>query len=210
MTEKKEVTKKKNHIFSKILKVIKPKYLMILILIFCVFGIGIGAGKSFFTETKTVKLGFENIGELATQSAYSSNVSVIDESRDVLGIKIPFTQSKYVFSYDTVIKAGLDFEDISWKVDEESKTITIVLPEAKVLSNEINEKSLKVYHEEESLFTNVDLKQTNEALSTLKETAEENAIKNGLLKNAKSNAKTLVKNFVGQVYDLNVYQVEFK
>ena len=75
---------------------------------------------------------------------------------------------------------------------------------------EINEKSLKVYHEEESLFTNVDLKQTNEALSTLKETAEENAIKNGLLKNAKSNAKTLVKNFVGQVYDLNVYQVEFK
>ena len=195
---------------SKVLKFLTSKGIIIFILIICVFGTGIGLGKSFFTDSKTTKLGFEDIGELATQNAYSSNVSVIDQSRDLFGFEIPFTQSKYVFSYDTVIKAGINFSDITWKVDEDNKKIQINLPEAKVLSNEIDEHSLKVYYESESIFTNIELEETNKALSNLKETAQKDAIENGLLDNAIANAKTLVKNFVGQVYDLNTYQIEFE
>lgn len=201
---------KRSSKLSKILKMITPKGAIIIILIVCILGVGIGLGKSFFTDSKTTKLGFEDIGELATQSAYSSNTSVIDQSRDLFGFEIPFTQSKYVFSYDTVIKAGINFSDITWKVDENNKKIKINLPETKVLSNEIDEDSLKVYHESESIFTNIELEETNKALSNLKDTAEKNAIENGLLENATMNAQTLVKSFVGQVYDLNTYQVIFE
>lgn len=205
-----EENQKRSSKLSKILKMITPKGAIIIILIVCILGVGIGLGKSFFTDSKTTKLGFEDIGELATQSAYSSNTSVIDQSRDLFGFEIPFTQSKYVFSYDTVIKAGINFSDITWKVDENKKKIKINLPETKVLSNEIDEDSLKVYHESESIFTNIELEETNKALSNLKDTAEKNAIENGLLENATMNAQTLVKSFVGQVYDLNTYQVIFE
>lgn len=205
-----EENQKRSSKLSKILKMITPKGAIIIILIVCILGVGIGLGKSFFTDSKTTKLGFEDIGELATQSAYSSNTSVIDQSRDLFGFEIPFTQSKYVFSYDTVIKAGINFSDITWKVDENNKKIKINLPETKVLSNEIDEDSLKVYHESESIFTNIELEETNKALSNLKDTAEKTAIENGLLENATMNAQTLVKSFVGQVYDLNTYQVIFE
>lgn len=205
-----EENQKRSSKLSKILKMITPKGAIIIILIVCILVVGIGLGKSFFTDSKTTKLGFEDIGELATQSAYSSNTSVIDQSRDLFGFEIPFTQSKYVFSYDTVIKAGINFSDITWKVDENNKKIKINLPETKVLSNEIDEDSLKVYHESESIFTNIELEETNKALSNLKDTAEKNAIENGLLENATMNAQTLVKSFVGQVYDLNTYQVIFE
>lgn len=205
-----EENQKRSSKLSKILKMITPKGAIIIILIVCILGVGIGLGKSFFTDSKTTKLGFEDIGELATQSAYSSNTSVIDQSRDLFGFEIPFTQSKYVFSYDTVIKAGINFSDITWKVDENNKKIKINLPETKVLSSEIDEDSLKVYHESESIFTNIELEETNKALSNLKDTAEKNAIENGLLENATMNAQTLVKSFVGQVYDLNTYQVIFE
>lgn len=205
-----EENQKRSSKLSKILKMITPKGAIIIILIVCILVVGIGLGKSFFTDSKTTKLGFEDIGELATQSAYSSNTSVIDQSRDLFGFEIPFTQSKYVFSYDTVIKAGINFSDITWKVDENNKKIKINLPETKVLSNEIDEDSLKVYHESESIFTNIELEETNKTLSNLKDTAEKNAIENGLLENATMNAQTLVKSFVGQVYDLNTYQVIFE
>lgn len=205
-----EENQKRSSKLSKILKMITPKGAIIIILIVCILVVGIGLGKSFFTDSKTTKLGFEDIGELATQSAYSSNTSVIDQSRDLFGFEIPFTQSKYVFSYDTVIKAGINFSDITWKVDENNKKIKINLPETKVLSNEIDEDSLKVYHDSESIFTNIELEETNKALSNLKDTAEKNAIENGLLENATMNAQTLVKSFVGQVYDLNTYQVIFE
>ena len=41
---------------------------VVVVLIF----VGIGIGKSFTAESKTTKLGFEDIGELVTQAAYST------------------------------------------------------------------------------------------------------------------------------------------
>ena len=101
-------------------------------------------------DSKTTKIGFENIGQLATQSAYCTEVNVTDASRELWGAKIPFTQSKYIYSYDFVIKAGFDFEKISWT--ENNHKITVTLPEAEILSCESVDDSFKVFHEQESIF----------------------------------------------------------
>ena len=45
-----------------------------------------------------------------------------------------------------MIKAGYDFKDIKWS--EKGDKIEVTLPEVKVLSNEIDLDSFKVYHEE--------------------------------------------------------------
>lgn len=74
--------------------------------------IALGVGKYFMTTSKTTKIGFEDIGEMATQAVRSTEISTIEGSRDLFGVEIPFTQSKYIFSYDVEIKAGFDFTQI--------------------------------------------------------------------------------------------------
>lgn len=159
----------------------------------------------------TSKLGFEDIGEMATQSAYCTEINMMKDDRNVFGVHIPFTQSKYIYSYDVVIKAGYDFEKITWNMDKDGdqKIIQVNLPEAKILSNHIVEGSFKVYHEEESIFRPITLEEIDTALSDLRQRAEKNAIKNGLLDNAKENAQALIRNFFAQEYDLTEYQIRF-
>ena len=58
----------------------------------------IGVKKGVFSESQTTKIGFENIGELATQSSYCTQVNVTDSSKKLFGADIPFTNSKYIYS----------------------------------------------------------------------------------------------------------------
>ena len=178
---------------------------VVVVLIF----VGIGIGKSFTAESKTTKLGFEDIGELVTQAAYCTEVNVTEASRSLWGMEIPFTQSKYIYSYDVEIKAGMDFSAIEWNIDEKNSVITVKLPEIKVLSNEPDLDSLKIYHEEESIFRQISLEENNEALAALKETAEKDAVANGLLENARANAETILTTFFGSAYDLDEYKLQF-
>lgn len=178
---------------------------IVIILVLCCGAIGLK--KVVFSESKTTKLGFENIGELATQTAYCTEVNVTKAAREMFGVEIPFTQSKYIYSYDIVIKAGFDFKEIDWS--ESNSVIRIKLPEAKILSSEIDMDSFKVYHEDESLFRQISLTENNEALKTMKKTAEENAIANGLLKNARENVETILTSFFAKEYDMKKYKIEF-
>lgn len=105
--------------------------------------VGLGIRSVVLSESKSTKLGFENIGELATQTAYCTSVNVTEGSRELFGVTIPFTQSKYIYSYDIVIKAGFDFTEIEWEIKDTA--ITVRLPEAKILSSELKWDSFKLY-----------------------------------------------------------------
>jgi hypothetical protein len=169
--------------------------------------VAVGLRSVFTTDGKSTKLGFEDIGELATQSAYCTEVEVAEDSRELFGISIPFTQSKYIYSYDVLIKAGLDFTAVTWS--EQNGIISVSLPEIKILSSEIDLDSLKVYHEDESIFQQITLEENNKALIELKERAESNAIANGLLDLARENAEQVLTGFFANQYDLNEYQLQF-
>lgn len=159
------------------------------------------------SEQETTKIGFENIGELATQSAYCTEVNVTDKSKKLWKVKIPFTQSKYIYSYDFVVKAGFNFGEITW--EETNQRITVKLPKAKVLSVEPVDGSFKVFHEKESIFQQVKLEENMEALEEMKNQAKEDAIANGLYDNAKANAESMLTAFFGSTYDMSQYKIEF-
>ncbi|MEF2877376.1 MAG: DUF4230 domain-containing protein [Blautia sp.] len=166
-----------------------------------------GVKSVIFSESKTTKIGFEDIGELATQSAYCTEVNVTEAARELFGITIPFTQSKYIYSYDVEIKAGFDFQEITWEVKD--KTIEVRLPETKILSCDVDLDSMKIYHEDESIFRQITLEENNKALADLKQKAEEDAVANGLLENARSNGETILEGFFAGVYDLEEYKIVF-
>lgn len=181
----------------------------VIVIAMCVGG-GFGL-KTILTQDETAtKLGFENIGELATQEADTTNVKVIDKSQNIYGIEIPFTQSKTVFSYDMVIKAGIDFSEVKVISDEQTKKVTVTIPKVKVLDNDVQMDSLKVYDETNGLFTNITLKDTSDGIEQMKKDAEKTAIANGLLDKAETNAETLIKNMLSTVYNWDKYSIVYK
>ncbi len=74
----------------------------------------------------------------------------------------------------------------------------------------IDVESFKVYHDEESIFRPITLKENNQAMKKLRKQAEKDAIANGLLDNAKSNAEVMLKGFFAQEYDLKDYKLVFE
>lgn len=158
------------------------------------------AGSKVSISGETTDLGFKDIGELATQAAFYTEVIDYKEMRDLFDIKVPFTQSRAIYSYDGIIKAGLDFGKIDYSIKEEEKKIYITLPKAKILSNEIDTKSLNVYDETQNIFTPINVEDYNSAVDEVKERAEKKAIENGLLDLAKDNAKVILEQFFKNEY----------
>ena len=184
----------------------------LIILAAAVIGIvgALGIVRSSRIDSKTTALGLKNIGEMATQAAYFTNVQVIDNNQKLLGMDLPLTQTKIIFSYDGAIKAGLNFEDVQVSVNEESHTIEVMLPEIKILSLEIDEKSMKIYHEDKSVFTPLNMADIQKSMEELRKEATETAIENGLFTNARANAEELMKGFLAGIFDLKKFNLQFR
>ena len=102
---------------------------------------------------------------------------------------------------------SFDFGDIDWSV--EGNTITVRLPQVRILSTEIDPDSFELYLESESIFRQITMEENNEALKSLRESAEKNAVANGLLDNARANAETILTGFFAGEYDLSQYTLRF-
>ena len=159
--------------------------------------------------SNTVSFRLKNIGEMATQEGYFRNVQVISEFANFFGVNIQFMQSKYIFSYDGVIKAGVNFRDIEASVDQKLKKIVVKMPEAKVFSTDVDFESLKVFHEANNIFVPLKVEKMNKALVELKNEALNVAIEQGLLVRALSNAETLINGFLANFFSLEEYSIDF-
>ena len=194
---------KANFLKKRLVRTIIIGVIIILVLV----GIIVGLRNTVFSSSKTTKIGFEDIGELATQSAYCTEVNVTKAARELFGVQIPFTESKYIYSYDVEIKAGFDFGEVEWILKDHC--IEVKLPKAKVLNCEVDQESFKLYLEDESVFRQITMTENNEAMIELKQKAEKEAVANGLLDHARSNAETILEGFFSDAYDLNEYEIKF-
>lgn len=188
---------------------VKAKLIALIAVIVIALGAGLYFGKSLSSESRITKLGFEDMGELATQAAYCTMVEDTEAARDLFGVEIPFTQSRLIYSYDVIVRAGLDFEQIEWSVDEPNKVIEVKLPEIKVLNSELNTESFKLYLEDESIFRRISMEENNDSMIEMEENARRQAVGNGLLDEARANAEAILRSFFAGVYDLEKYEIVF-
>lgn len=156
--------------------------------------------------SRTIQLDFKNISELSTQAAYYTNVQSIVNSRQVFGITVPFTQSSYIYSYDGVIKAGIDFSKVTVSVDALKKTVTVSLPKPFITSNDVDEDSLVIYDENKNIFSPLKLTDIQKSRTLMEQEAEQSAVSNGLLEEAEKNAKVLIELFLKSEPTLADYQ----
>lgn len=188
---------------------VKAKLIALIAVIVIALGAGLYFGKSLSSESRITKLGFEDMGELATQAAYCTMVEDTEAARDLFGVEIPFTQSRLIYSYDVIVRAGLDFEQIEWSVDEPNKVIEVKLPEIRVLNSELDTESFKLYLEDESIFRRISMEENNDSMIEMEENARRQAVGNGLLDEARANAEAILRSFFAGVYDLEKYEIVF-
>ena len=190
----------------KIHKIIK--YIIIAVILVLVFSSGALFNSVLNGQTKTTKLGFEDVGELVTQTAYMTIVRDTEEHREFFDLfEIPFTQSRQIFSYDIQVDASVNFSEITNTINDDKKEIKIEMPHAKIYKATIDNDSLKVYLDQESLFSRIDLSEHNQAITEMKEQGIKDAEANGILELAERNAENLITNFMktnGKNKDYNI------
>ena len=201
---------------NKLQKVLDIKFIIAVIIIILLCAVLVYTRKeaksNYVSDEKITEIGFENIGELATQSVTTTTVRVETKDLKLFNVSIPLTQSKYIYTYNTTIKAGINFSDVKWQLgdtDDTSHNIYVDIPEVKTLSADIDLDSFKVLHEENNIFSPITLTEHNDSLIQLRENALSDEINSGLYDRALDNAKTILTSFISQVYPSNEYSIIF-
>lgn len=205
----KEIIKKQNKIINTIknTKLLIPLLISILIILLLTGKI---ITNSLFHRETVLNFGFKDVGVLVTQEWYGRILEDSVKDRKLFNkIHIPYTNSRLIFSEDVEVLAGINFEDIKYKYNEDKKIIKITLPKSYVYKYYKVPNSHVTYLDDESLFSNINDEERSVIEDAVVEKGKEQALEAGLLEKADKNAKKIVKEMVKSVdKDIEIKWIE--
>jgi len=137
-----------------------------------------------------------SIGELATMEYGYRTLITMKDSRSIKGWNIPFTQKSFILVVDGTMKIGIDTSDIQIVASEMAKTITLTVPEAKILSHELHEETLEVLEESSGLFNRISIEDWSTMAVAEKQAMEEKISEGDLFSRAQSDAATILRSLL--------------
>jgi hypothetical protein len=106
-----------------------------------------------------------------------------------------FSKSYSIIKYTGLVRAGLaDITDVSYSVSLDGKTITLSVPKAEVLGNEIVSQS--VFDEKQSVFVPISTQEIFDEIDRAKDQAVEDMIAEGILEDARTYAVRIITQFM--------------
>jgi hypothetical protein len=106
-----------------------------------------------------------------------------------------FAKSYSIIKYTGLVRAGLaDITDVSYSVSLDGKTITLSIPKAEVLGNEIVSQS--VFDEKQSVFVPISTQEIFDEIDRAKDQALEDMIAEGILEDARTYAVRIITQFM--------------
>lgn len=160
---------------------------------------------------KNVEDVLESASELVTTKYYYKDADTYENYKEAFGKKIPFTTDKVVFTYEGTIGIGIRLSEVTYEIDNDDKSITIILPEIGILSNEVDHSSFEYHDVSNSIFNNTVMEDHTNLIAELKTDKEEEINANAeLLKAAEDNVKSVLKNFLTSSDVTKDYAVIFK
>lgn len=151
----------------------------------------------------------QSISELASVEYNYTNMGKFENQATFYGWKVPFTTKSFILSYDGKIKAGIDMSLV--EVHMSGKNINISIPETKILSHEIDEKSIEVFDETKNIFNQISITDYNQFAIDQKESMENKTKEKGLLEEAQNKAQETIKTFVESMCSSDdEYKIEIK
>ena len=149
-----------------------------------------------------------SVQELVTVSYYYTNMGRFENQVDFYGWKVPFTTKSFIVSYDGVIKAGVDLEQLQVSIG--GGEVTVTLPESRIISHEIPEDSLEVFDESDNLFNHITIGDYTAFTQDQKSAMEQRAVDGGLLDRANQEARTAVDSLLRIMPGLEEYTLTVK
>lgn len=137
----------------------------------------------------------QTIGELATAKYYYTNMGRYENTLQLGGKDIPFTQKMFIISYDGTIKAGVQVKDI--RVTLDGRKIRVTIPAAQILSHEVDMQSVTVFDEKNSIFNGLATGDVTKFLDEQNSLMEERAVESGILADAQENAEVSLRALYG-------------
>lgn len=156
------------------------------------------------SDLLTTKL--QDVSDLATLRYKYTNMGKFEQATDFYGWTVPFMTKSFIISYDGVILAGVDLAET--EINVEGNKIFIKLPEAKVISHEIDEESIEVFDETRNIFNQIKITDYTNFSMDQKAKVEGEAIEDGLLNEAIEKAKAVIQALIeqsGETYEI-VYE----
>ena len=157
-------------------------------------------------NTEIIKDGLKEMGTLITQEYYFTQV---EEYKSTERVWIFDSKASFIFSYDGVVTAGIDCNDIEITKDDEAKIINVKIPKSNIIGVNIDHDSFKIYEEKEGLWNKLDMTKYNNSIIEFENEAKNKAINKGIIDKADENAKTLIESFINSLIEDNVYSIEF-
>ncbi|MCL1815657.1 MAG: DUF4230 domain-containing protein [Treponema sp.] len=159
------------------------------------------------------------IGEYASLAYQYTTVVKDINAKDIKGWTIPFTTRKYIFTYDGTMKMGIDGTKIQIEEMEQAENavstsglriIKIILPPVKILSHEINENSIEVFEQSQTIFNEIKIADAFGVTAERKHDLEEKIMSGPVVKEARASTEhqfgALLKGLPGI---RGVYELEF-
>ncbi len=144
--------------------------------------------------------------ELTTLEYLYTNIGKFENNIDFNGWNIPLTTKEFILSYDGVIKAGINLDELEVKV--EGSKILVTLPKAQITSHVIDENSIQLFNESKNIFNQISVQDYVDFTKVLKEEKELDLETKGLLVQAEEKSKEVLTTLIGTLTD-HAYTVEF-
>lgn len=147
---------------------------------------GGGVQKAVELDAVVLENRISQISELASVSWSYTNMAQFESSNAFYGMTLPFTTKKFILTYDGEIKAGVDLGKA--QVDLSGTKVTVRLPDAEILSHEIDENSVEVFDETTSIFNPFTVEDFTAFQADQKAAMEKKALAKGLLEESREKA----------------------
>jgi len=161
---------------------------IILVLAALSFGAWLGVKKyttvKYETKVALVSKQLAYCQELVTAKYRYSDIVTLKKS-------LGFAKSYSIVKYTGILRAGIaDFTDIAYDVQTDGKTITLKMPKAELLGNEI--VSMEVFDEKQSIFVPITTQEIFDEIEAARQSTVEELVGEGLLDEARIYAVKII------------------
>ena len=165
-------------------------FVSVAVICVCVFLVSSRTEKVTTVTENTLMEQLKGISDLATVEYNYTNMGKFEKNNDLNGWTIPLTKASFILAYEGKITAGIHLEEVRFEVND--RQVTVVLPEAEILSHEVDEESVEVYDESSNIFNPIRISDYTAFSAQQKKVMEQRAVEKGLMEEALSRAEEVI------------------
>lgn len=156
---------------------------------------------SITVDTEMIQDGLRKMNFLVTEEYYFTQVETYaKEKKLIFGLT---SEAGFIYSYDGLVTAGIQCDDIVVTKDESRKCIQVKIPKSYIYNVEVDYQSFKRYEEKESIWNKLDMSDYNSAMIQFEDAARNTALEKGVLNKADENAISAISNLAQSLVDIS-------